>query len=122
MTKSELKDKIKTLVKQVWSSKIPNNWEPYSAIKLGDRTTDWEGLIDSTWRSASYKVTSIPTRIGDNKPAKSVEPDVNYTLVGRSFIRETAKHCNFSGKECWTVRIHPKISKINASTGYLSGG
>lgn len=67
-------------------------------------------------------MSAIATRVGDNRPTKSAEPDINYSLVGRSFIRETARHCNFKGDDCWKVRVHPRIDSISAASGYLSGG
>jgi hypothetical protein len=35
---------------------------------------------------------------------------------------DTAKHCNFEGTDCWNVRVHPVIDKINASSGSVLGG
>lgn len=105
-----------------WSSKVPWNWEPFLYIKIGDTLTDSEGFIDQSTRPAGYTVSHIATRVGDNRPAKSVDPDINYSVVGRSFIRETAKHCNFKGDDCWTVRVHPRIDSISTATGYLDGG
>lgn len=60
--------------------------------------------------------------VGQNRPAKSVDPDVNFTKYGKINIKETAKHCNFAGTDCWTIRVHPKIDKVSATQGYLSGG
>ena len=42
--------------------------------------------------------------------------------VGNAHIRESAKHCNWAGDECWTVRTHPKITSISAAEGYTTGG
>jgi hypothetical protein len=64
-------------------------------------------------------VTAI---VGKNKPAKSVDPDISFMKYGKVNIKETARHCTFSGLECWTVRVHPKIDKISAASGYLLGG
>jgi hypothetical protein len=54
--------------------------------------------------------------------SKSEEPDINFTRFGRAFVRESAKHCNFAGTDCWTVRIHPRIDNISNHSGYVDGG
>jgi hypothetical protein len=42
--------------------------------------------------------------------------------VGDSFLRPSARHCNFAGDECWYVRAHPVIDSISSASGYTSGG
>jgi len=37
-------------------------------------------------------------------------------------LRDSAKHCNFAGDECWYVRTHPKIESVSAASGYTTGG
>ena len=37
-------------------------------------------------------------------------------------MRESAKHCNFAGDDCWYVKTHPKIDTISAVDGYKTGG
>jgi len=67
----------------------------------------------------------VTTIVGRNKPAKSVDPDISFTKYGKVNIKETARHCNFDAKEakeCWNVRVHPKIDRISAASGYLLGG
>lgn len=32
------------------------------------------------------------------------------------------QHCSYDGQDCWTVRVHPKISEITQSSGFTSGG
>jgi len=34
----------------------------------------------------------------------------------------SAKKCDMSGTDCYTMRVHPRIDKISASEGYLNGG
>jgi hypothetical protein len=41
-------------VKQVFFQKITSGFEFIREIKLGDRVTDWEGLIDATWNPPWY--------------------------------------------------------------------
>jgi hypothetical protein len=48
-------------------------------------------------------------------------PEVRYR-VGNAFLRESSKHCNFKGDDCWHVKTHPKIDSISASAGYTTGG
>jgi len=42
--------------------------------------------------------------------------------VGNAFLRETAKHCNFKGDDCWFIKTHPKITSVSAAEGYTTGG
>jgi len=42
--------------------------------------------------------------------------------VGNAFVRDSAKHCNFAGDDCWVVRTHPKIDSISQVDGYVTGG
>ena len=42
--------------------------------------------------------------------------------VGNAFLRDSSKHCNFAGDECWYVRTHPKIDSVSSSSGYTTGG
>ena len=42
--------------------------------------------------------------------------------VGNAYLRESAKHCNFAGDDCWYVKTHPKIDSITAADGYITGG
>ena len=42
--------------------------------------------------------------------------------VGNAYVRESAKHCNFAGDDCWFVRTHPKIDSISKTDGYVTGG
>lgn len=101
---------------------LPAEYDPFYYLKIGKILTDWEGLIDSSTRLPNWIEGSVTTRVGNNRPEKSVDPDVNFTKFGRINLKETAKHCNFVGTECWTIRVHPKVDKISAAQGYLSGG
>lgn len=104
--------------------KLPKTYEPFYYLKIGKELTDWEGLIDlnTTPTMAVNKLQSFPTRVGEMNPSKSADPDINFSMFGRAFIRESARHCNFAGTDCWTVRVHPRIDKISASSGYVDGG
>lgn len=42
--------------------------------------------------------------------------------VGNAYLRESAKHCNFAGDDCWYIKTHPKIDAISAVDGYTTGG
>jgi hypothetical protein len=41
---------------------------------------------------------------------------------GLAQVMHSARHCNFAGTDCWTVRVHPKIKKVSANSGYTTGG
>jgi hypothetical protein len=101
---------------------LPADWDPFYYLKLGNTFTDWEGLIDSGTRLPDWQNAPVTTIVGKNKPAKSVDPDVNFSKYGRVNLKERSLHCNFAGDECWRVRIHPRIDAISASSGYTTGG
>ena len=42
--------------------------------------------------------------------------------VGNAHLRETAKHCNFAGDDCWYIKTHPMIQSVSASDGFVTGG
>ena len=62
----------------------------------------------------------LKTLAGDQKPGNQV-PEVRFR-VGNAYLRESAKHCNFSGDDCYYVKTHPKIDSISAPDGYITGG
>lgn len=62
----------------------------------------------------------MKTRAGDQHPGKG-EPEIRFR-VGNAFLRESSKHCNFAGDDCWYVKTHPKIDSISSTTGYTTGG
>lgn len=99
---------------------IPSTYDPVVHIKLGGTRTDSEGLIDFETRLSNYKVGTLKTKAGDQLPGNHV-PEVRFR-VGNAFLRESAKHCNFAGDDCWYVKTHPKIDSISAVDGYKTGG
>jgi hypothetical protein len=101
---------------------LPVDWDPFYYLKIGDTLTDWEGLIDSGVRLTDWQHSPVQTIVGKNKPAKNVQPDVNFSMFGRPVIKSTAEHCNMKGDDCWTIRVHPDILGISATTGYTTGG
>lgn len=94
--------------------------EPVDFIKLSGTRTDSEGLYISGDRLSGYTVSNLKSRSGDQAPGDSI-PEVRFR-VGNAHLRESAKHCNFAGDECWYVRTHPKIEDVSATTGYTTGG
>jgi hypothetical protein len=104
------------------SDSLPADWQPFYYLKIGDTLTDWEGLIDSGFRIPDWTTRPATMIVGKNNPAKSADPDVNFTKFGRARLTESSNHCTFDGKECWRIRVHPKIDKISAAQGYLQGG
>jgi hypothetical protein len=102
--------------------KLPTTHEPFYYLKIGKDLADWEGLIDINTILTPNRIQPVQVRVGDMTPSKSEEPDINFSRFGRTFIRESAKHCNFAGTDCWTVRIHPRIDNISNHSGYVDGG
>jgi hypothetical protein len=101
---------------------LPATYKTFYYINLGSYNTDYEGLIDATVRLPINRLCEVSSLAPMMPSAASVDPDINFTLFGRTFLRSTTKHCNFAGDECWTVRVHPSINSTSASTGYVDGG
>ena len=100
---------------------ITADMDPVVHIKINGTRTDSEGLIDYSTRLSDYVIGALTTKAGNQDPGKDHKPEVRFR-VGNAHIRESAKHCNWAGDECWTVRTHPKITSISAADGYTTGG
>ena len=99
---------------------IQSDYDPVDFIKFSGTRCDAEGLYDYETRLTAYEVGHLKTRAGDQHPGKQ-DPEVRFR-VGNAYKRETAKHCNFAGDDCWYVKTHPKIDSISAEDGYVTGG
>ena len=99
---------------------ITADMDPVVFIKINGTRCDSEGFIDYTTRLDDYRIDALKTRAGDQLPGKS-EPEVRFR-VGNAFLRESSKHCNWAGDDCWYVKTHPKIESISAAEGYTTGG
>ena len=42
--------------------------------------------------------------------------------TGNAFLRDSSRHCNWAGDDCWHVKTHPKIESISVASGYQTGG
>lgn len=102
------------------ASTISADYDPVTHIKLSGVRTDYEGYIDYQTRLSSYTVGALKTRSGNQHIGNQV-PEVRFR-VGDAYLRESAKHCNFAGTDCWYVKTHPMISKVSAADGYTTGG
>ena len=99
---------------------ISDDMDPVVHIKFSGTRTDSEGLFDNEKRLSGYQVGHLKTKSGDQHPGNQ-DPEVRFR-VGNAFKRETAKHCNFAGDDCWYVKTHPKIDSISTEEGYITGG
>ena len=99
---------------------IGADYDPVVFIKLSGTRADAEGYYDSSVRLANYRLGTLKSKAGDQKPGKQI-PEVRFR-VGNAFLRQSAKHCNFAGDDCWFVKTHPKIDSISTTDGYTTGG
>jgi len=84
--------------------------------------SDWFDTTFDDFEFARYKFQSATFTVAESQvPAKDVTPRMLFH-VGDTYLRQSAKHCNFAGTECWNVRVHPKIDSIEATQGYSTGG
>ena len=100
---------------------ITADMDPVVHIKINGTRCDSEGSIDYQTRLDQYEIDALRTKVGNQDPGKNHKPEVRFR-VGNAHIRESAKHCNWAGDDCWTVRTHPKITSISAAEGYTTGG
>lgn len=94
--------------------------DPVDFIKFSGTRNDFEGLFDAGTRLSNYRVNNLHSRSGDQHPGNSI-PEVRFR-VGNAFLRESSKHCNFAGDDCWYIKTHPKIDNVSAASGYITGG
>jgi hypothetical protein len=60
--------------------------------------------------------------VTDSPISNSTEPMLLF-YPGYSVTMPTAaQHCNYDGDDCWTVRVHPKISSVSENSGFVDGG
>jgi len=99
---------------------ISADMDPVVHIKIDGTRCDSEGFIDYQTRLPEYFIGGLKTRAGDQHPGKGT-PEIRFR-VGNALLRDSAKHCNFAGDDCWYVKTHPKIESISAADGYTTGG
>lgn len=100
---------------------LNDDMEPIQEIRIGKTLVDWEGLMDSSYRTSDWTVARYPAYIGDQK----ISADDNAVVKmrgGNALNLKTATHCTWDSSECWTVRTHPKVDSVDKSTGYITGG
>lgn len=112
-------------------AQLPAGLPPFHYSKIDGvslDTTIWPATnVDTTGENKEtdrleYGLDFLNRYMGSNKPTKSARFELSYTRFGKPTIRKSANHCNWAGTECWTVRIHPRIDSISASSGFLTGG
>ena len=90
-------------------------------MKIGKTLLDIDLIVETYrpngWYNNPWKGISSPFQ----PAAKDAEPQLLFKR-GYAVPVGSAKKCNFAGTDCWTMRVHPRIDKISAATGYLNGG
>jgi len=107
-------------VKQAHAT-MAKNKIPITAIKIGKTNLDYESTITGDTRLPGWTTGYLKGYVGDQASSKSDEPRVSFK-VGDAINTETVKKCNFKGDDCWAVRTHPRIDKLNRNKGKIDGG
>ena len=94
---------------------------PFEELSIDGSLNNWEGIIDGSTRLDSYRVDSMSVISGDQRPNKNSVPRARF-ISGDSLIRNSARHCNFAGDDCWNVRTHARIDSVSANEGSTQGG
>lgn len=96
--------------------------DPFRSLHLGLFLLNTTDTVESTDRLNSWDHDTIKAYVTDGAPEDDAEPRVLFQN-GLAMVMDSARqHCSFDGQDCWTVRVHPKISEISQSEGYLTGG
>ena len=99
---------------------ITDDMDPLVHIKLSGVRCDKEGWFDYETRLTHYRVGTIHSLAGNQEPGRQI-PEARFR-VGNAHIRNRARHCDFTGTDCWYVKTHPMIESIDRSDGYTTGG
>lgn len=103
------------------SSVTPKGRMPFEELSIDGSLNNWEGIIDGSTRLDSYQIDSMSVISGDQRPNKNSVPRARF-ISGDSLIRNSARHCNFAGDDCWNVRTHARIDSVSANEGSTQGG
>lgn len=96
--------------------------EPFRSVHLGLVLLDVEGLVEDDTRLASWSHDILNAIVTDGYCTNDTEPLILFQN-GHAMIMDSARHhCSFDGEDCWTVRVHPKITEISKTYGYAAGG
>jgi len=91
-------------------------------MKIGKTNLVFDDIISDTYRPNGW--TNQPWK-GNSSPFQPAAKDIVPTLLfkkGLTVPIDSAKKCDFAGTDCWTMRVHPRIDTISASSGYINGG
>jgi len=100
---------------------LSSGMHPVHEMKLGGALVDFTETLDASKRCATDNHdATLYAFVGDQVPSTNSEPLLKFR-VGHAVNMPSSRHCNFAGDDCWTVRTHPKITSISASTGYTTG-
>lgn len=99
----------------------PDGRLPMEELSIDGNLNNWELTIDSDTRLDKWQEDNLRAIVGDQPPNRNSTPRARF-ITGDSYIRNTARHCNFAGDDCWNVRTHAKIDSISANQGNTNGG
>lgn len=92
----------------------PSGRFPFEELSIDGTLNNWEDLIEVGHRLNHISVNRLSAISGDQRPNKSSIPRARF-ITGDSLIRNTAKHCNFAGDDCWNVRTHARVDSVSAN-------
>ena len=106
-----------------WDGHVESGERPVQELSLGGVHTDWADTVPTNYRLAGWVFRDPLTAFvsEDQTPSADVKPRAQWR-VGDSMPLSTSEHCSFDGDECWSVRVHPVIESLDASSGYTLGG
>ena len=99
----------------------PLDQPPYRSLHMGDYLIDTVDIIEDTDRLNGWVTNFQYAIMTDSASMNSTTPRVLF-YNGLAQMLRGMTHCNFAGDDCWTVRVHPRLTTVNFNDGYTTGG
>jgi len=104
-----------------WYGTTPDGRMPMEELSIDGYLNDWEETIEAEDRLDGYLIDRLSAVNTDQKPNRQSVPRARF-ITGDSYIRDSARHCNFAGDDCWNVRSHAVVEEVSANEGSVEGG
>lgn len=88
---------------------------------MGDYLLDTQDIIEDTDRLNGWTSNAQYAIMTDSASMNSTTPRILF-YNGLAQMTRGMTHCNFAQDDCWTVRVHPRITTVSFNDGYTTGG
>ena len=98
----------------------PKGYNVLNNIRIDGVLMDLSETVTDELRLPENSKIYFEGDVADQQPGIS-DPKLSFH-TGYQHNAPPSMHCNFAGDECWTIKSHPKIEKIDYNSGLKSGG